>query len=163
MQKQSAIEIAKATTMARARSSRLTSNEAHRLTTDQQCLLMSTYMSRSTPAYHNTCFCQDLLLFLSRLTLVFIKTKSCFYQDLLLFLSTLSISGANATPTHLSILVTVSPAEAQHDPDSANVLTPQISIYHTFHPLMWRNVGRIHGANNALHHKIMCAQKQTVL
>ena len=59
MQKQCAIEIAKATTMARARSSRLTCNEAHRLTTDQQCLLMSTYMSRSTPAYHNTCFYQD--------------------------------------------------------------------------------------------------------
>ena len=36
-----------------------TCNEAHRLTTDQQCLLMSTYMSRSTPAYHNTCFYQD--------------------------------------------------------------------------------------------------------
>ena len=59
MQEQSAIETAKATTMARARSSRLTCNEAHRLTTDQQCLLMSTYMSRSTPAHHNKCFYQD--------------------------------------------------------------------------------------------------------
>ena len=91
-------------------------------------------------------------MFLSRLTIVF------YY-----IVSTPSISGANATHTHLSILLTVSPAEAQHDPDSAKVLTPQISIYHTFDPLIWRNAGEKHGANNALHHKIMCAQKQTVL
>ena len=114
------------------------------------------------------------LICLSRLTLVFIKTYSCFYQDLLLFLSRLIIvfinclfsrfdqQGERYTQSFIPIF-TVLPAEAQHCPYFKMVLTSNIRIYHGFDHVMWRNAGQIHGANNVFRDKIMCARKQAVL
>ena len=113
-------------------------------------------------------------VFLSRPTLVFIKTYSCFYQDLLVFLSrptpllmktyycVYQQLGERYTQSFIPIF-TVLPAEAQHGPYFKMVLTSNIRIYHGFDHVMWRNAGQIHGANHVFHDKIMCARKQTVL